>query len=92
MKPLEDQIDDILDMFDFERVKKAMDALNWTWSRCDGVPEIYDLRKCARTLLRDVSKLDPDRASVATGGFWAGYNNGVLSLSFRLDDQDGVFD
>ena len=25
-------IDEILDQFDFEKVKKVMDALNWTWA------------------------------------------------------------
>jgi len=49
-------IDSILDNFDFERVHKAMTALDWEWASTDGVPEIPDLRQKARELLKDVSK------------------------------------
>ena len=46
-----DDINEILDFFDFERVKKVMDHLNWEWAGSDGVPEIYELRQHARKLM-----------------------------------------
>ncbi len=46
-----DDINEILDFFDFERVKKVMDHLNWEWVGSDGVPEIYELRQHARKLM-----------------------------------------
>ena len=54
-------IDEILDQFDFEKVKKAMDALNWTWGMGKWgtgtealVPDIPELRKQAREMLWDL--------------------------------------
>lgn len=98
-------ISDILDYFDFERVKKVMDFLEWEWyGCCNGVPEIYDLRKRARELLNDVYLGVKDRAIknpdkivtyfTATGGF---YVDGTkypddskvyLRLSFQVADWD----
>ena len=46
-----DDIDDILYCFNFEKVKKVMDFLNWEWVGSDGVPEIYELRKHSRKLM-----------------------------------------
>lgn len=48
---IRDDIDQILDCFDFEKVKKVMDFLNWEWFSSNGVPEIYELRKHARRLM-----------------------------------------
>lgn len=98
-----DDIDDILDCFDFERVKKVMDFLDWQWYDC-GVPEIWDLRKKARVLLNDVwnavrkeAEKSPDkeeRYSIANGGFYVEaikYSESpkvYLSLKFQIADWD----
>ena len=49
-------IDEILDQFDFQKVKEVMDALNWTWGigTESHVPDIPELRKKAREMLWDV--------------------------------------
>ncbi len=65
----EQQIEAILDYFDFERVKKAMDALDWTWAFTDGVPEIGDLRRQARNLLTTIKNKPGE--SISTGGLKA---------------------
>lgn len=44
-------INEILDNFNFEKVKKVMDFLNWEWFGSNGVPEIYELRQHARKLM-----------------------------------------
>ena len=77
-------IDEVLDNFDFDKVKKAMDALNWIWIGCDGVPSIYDLRKKSRRLLKEAIKQNSYR--ISTGGFRAGYSNNVLSLDFIVTE------
>lgn len=53
--PSED-IEDLMDSFDFQKVKTVMDFLNWQWVFCNGVPEIWDLRKHAREQLKTVAK------------------------------------
>jgi hypothetical protein len=49
-------IDEILDQFDFQKVKEVMDALNWTWAIGTEalVPDIPELRKQAREILWDL--------------------------------------
>jgi hypothetical protein len=49
-------IDEILDQFDFEKVKEVMDALNWTWGMGTKahVPDIPELRKLSREMLWDL--------------------------------------
>lgn len=81
-----DLIDEVLDNFDFEKVKKVTDALNGTWSDSDIVPEIYDLRKLARRLLKDAIK--ENLPQIATGGFRAGYSDKILSLEFIVAEWD----
>jgi len=46
-------IDEILDQFDFQKVKKVMDALNWKWSMGteSHVPDIPEIRKKSREML-----------------------------------------
>lgn len=71
MQNEQEDIEDILDEFDFHKVQKAMEALNWTWATSDGVPTIGELRRCARRLLNYAVQVDssfPDY-STATGGF-----------------------
>ena len=67
----EEIIEDILDEFDFNKVSKVMEFLNWGWT--DGnfvlaVPTIGQLRKRARTLMQ--SFIGKEDGMVATGGFW----------------------
>ena len=90
-------IEDILDCFDFNKVKQVMDFLNWEWS-FEGVPELWDLRKQARSLLKKVAEkiqtCDRDNYYVATGGFRAEANiyeddpKIYLRLVFELSDWD----
>jgi hypothetical protein len=96
-KDMNEQIDEIMDWFDFEKVAKAMEALDWSWaSSCEKTPTPPELRVRARGLLKEAVAKKGRRA---TGGFWAAYEeaeDGVgLSLSFRLeewavwDDKEG---
>ena len=87
----QDSIDHIMDHFDFEKVHKAMVALNWKWGCMDSetlqVPEVADLKKAARRMLREaILRPEPDY-TVATGGFHIQKLDGEeLKLSFQLEE------
>lgn len=87
------QIDTILDHFDFESVRKAMVALNWTWvtsNQDDHIPSVAEARACARELLNDVAKCRSKETYIGTGGFVATKESGnILSLRFSVDDARG---
>lgn len=83
-------IDEILDNFNFERVHNVMMHLDWDWASTDGVPNISDLRKCARRLLKEVAYSE-EYNSVGTGGLEAYKKDRELSLKFVLDYWDEEF-
>jgi hypothetical protein len=53
-KDLEYMIEDILNEFDFDKVERVMEALNWKWR--GETPTLYDLREEALRLLRGAAK------------------------------------
>lgn len=71
---IQDDIDEILDFFDFERVYLAMKALDWKWPAIGRVPLVGHLRAKARELLNRVAYEYGDSCSVGTGGFIAEMN------------------
>lgn len=86
---LQEKIDYIMDSFDFHKVHKVMETLNWTWVsgpetnfRME-VPDEFELRRSARRLFNSLltAFADADRGNVATGGF---------ECSFRIyeDEKD----
>jgi hypothetical protein len=83
----QEAIEDLLDKFDFNKVQKAMEVLNWKWSSAEyGIPSIYELRKTARRLLKDA--YENGVTEVSTGGFSAKYDGNSkekwLYLEFKL--------
>lgn len=83
--PLADQIDHIMDHFDFERVAKVMKLMNWTWSDKEP-PSIPEMREEARRLLKS---LGDECVAVSTGGFYASKDGwGQLGLAFVITDWD----
>jgi len=69
---IQEQIDDIMDSFDFSRVVKMMQATNWTWAGVAGIPEERDLRRGARERLHDAVK----HGESVSGGFRAWKDEG----------------
>ena len=56
-KDLEYMIKDIMDEFDFDRVKLTMDALNWKWYSSNySIPTINELKIQAERLLRGAAE------------------------------------
>lgn len=83
-------IDEIMDWFDFERVAKVMEFLNWKWvSAEDGVPSIGEIKKSARRLLKEAIK---NKTSIATGGFKVTYipKDDYILLEFVLSEFDVI--
>lgn len=74
---------------------EAMEALDWKWSTelVNGVPTLGDLRRCARSLLRETWTTAKDgQCVVATGGFQAVRDGDILTLEFVLESYTSMKD
>lgn|SRR5512133_1040231 len=94
MKPTytDNHIKDVIDNFDFKKVRKVMKALNWCWvGRDDNKPPSKDeLRVIAIDVLSDVVKdynSSKKRSFSGTGGFEAVASKQCLSLMFVVEQQ-----
>jgi hypothetical protein len=75
-------LDQIMDWFDFEKVAKTMEALNWKWFGAEeGVPTISEIKTQARRLLTQAIK---ERVTIGTGGFKASYNHKYKHLTLEF--------
>ena len=90
----QNQIDEIMDNFDFDRVQKMMAATDWTWHTDEGsrMPSQPELREVARSCLRTVA--ERECFLVGTGGFTAINREGCLSLywgvSWECEPQESA--
>ena len=76
------QVEEVLETFDFERVHRVMESLSWTWANLDRVPTRAELTAEARRLL---AELDGSPGVLGSGGLRASYKeDGTLSLKFIL--------
>ena len=94
---MNDEIDYILETFNFERVHVAMLALDWKWRDRLAVPTIARLKQRAKILLDVAYK---EKITIATGGLQAVYHppikdsdllidsGPILSLSFVLTETN----
>jgi hypothetical protein len=66
---IQEQIDDIMDTFDFGGVHKWMTTSKWKWGsgKEGAVPEIYEIKKEARARMKEAAK----SGGSSTGGFTA---------------------
>lgn len=93
-----EEIEDILDNFDFEKVKKVMDALDWNyWDSVDSHITIAELRKMARRLLKEAYSASPsDQWFSACGGFeverrmYPGDTKNYFYLKFVVAEWDNA--
>ena len=84
------QINDILEEFDFERVEKSMKVLHWKYCTSDFkeyFPNIQELKKTAKECLERAVKFQ----SSENGGFLATNSGGVLNLYFVLEETINDF-
>lgn len=84
----EKMIADIMDDFDFEKVRDVMLQLNWTWATSTGdecVPAVWRIMELAKKLLEQVMEYygDYEAHTISSGGLSAELTqDGILSLSF----------
>ena len=74
---MNDEIDYILDTFNFERVHVAMTALDWWWTDPCEVPTIARLKQCAKHLLNTAYK---EQITIYTGGLQAKYHPAIKDV------------
>lgn len=95
---LASQAEGLLEQFDFDKVRKAMRAVDWVWcfsKSKTGVPSVNELKKAAKELLDEVaSKAGKEAFWIGSGGLRVNYSPYLgLSLEFILEevytDEDG---
>lgn len=88
-------IDEIMDNFNFNRVAKAMKALEWEWHDAfEGVPTESEIRMQARHMLNSIDVVKTatstgyynTRGFVASGDYDDNNNLEQLTLVFQLFD------
>lgn len=87
----EKHVQEIMDNFDFTKVERVMNHLNWTWFDSEKPPTISRLKSSAKKLLEDVydTKTPDDQIySISSGGFKAIKMNNFLDLEFVLSSFD----
>lgn len=67
-------IDEVMDNFNFEKVRQVMQFLDWGWGMepDKAVPDVPTLKKTARSLLKDATHRinnGAEQSRQATGGF-----------------------
>lgn len=96
-------LNDVFDNFDFERVKKTMDALDWTWyfvgeeentAQPRRVPTIDEIKDTAARLMWEFANEDAD--CIATGGFrvekdFTEADDPWMRLTFEVTDFDVAY-
>jgi len=91
-----DEIDDIMDNFDFDKVHETMTLLGWRWwireTDSIDIPDIPRLRTRARGLMKEAMASSLSSYRIAIGGFQVDKTTEegktYLSLSFVLTSWD----
>ena len=79
-------IDNIMDYFDFNKVKKTMEKLDWRWGRDKAPPCEGELREHARKMLENIVKQDCLESSC--GGFHVYFDGEILKLIFEVSSWE----
>ena len=91
---LDDQIEEIMESFNFDQMRGVMEFLGWKWPGVDEVsgaetflPTVEDLRMLAGRMLREVAGIARDN-SLRTCGFVVKKRRGLLSLYFVAEQTE----
>ncbi len=85
---LNPQLDEIMNNFDFVKVARVMEFLDWKWLDSTTPPSKKELMSHARRLLTDVYLEPHNQWAIKCGGFTAEKSNGLLSLCFTIEEWD----
>lgn len=85
-----EQIDLILESFDFKKVHSTMTFLDWKWRFDNGirVPTYQELQHNAKLQLEKVAESKEETATCSIGGFRAYKEGNILQLSFILTSSN----
>jgi len=93
--PLDKQIKNIMENFNFKEIHKTMKLLNWVWyysKNIKKVPSIKRIKKIAKRLLGHLSE-NKKIMYTSTGGFTASIEKRegikILTLTFVLEEMSG---
>lgn len=78
-------VDRVLEVFDFNRVHRAMIALEWKYTNDPQSPDVETLKSTARRLLVEAAEEDADHAEHTSGGFRAWRVQDNLYLTFAIE-------
>lgn len=78
-----EQLNHIMERFDFEKVHAYMKLTNWKW--IDEVPSVNKLKTTAERLLYDVVISDTPTTTSGTGGFTASKFTWGIQLAFSIE-------
>ena len=87
MNNREEKIAEVMEEFDFEKVRLSMDILGLNWEETGGVPSIYKIIKTAEEYLNNAAdKVEIfGEYEIQSGGFRAeGYYSEEEGFDFRL--------
>lgn len=81
-------IEEVIENFDFVKVHKVMESLNWTWVNKNKIPSIKKMKKHVRELYEDCKKNKLDCCS--SGGFevsiWKEDGEEIINVKFILEE------
>jgi len=78
---LQEQMDEIMDSFEFDKVASVMQHLNWEWKDA-GVPDEYEIRQSARRTMKSAIECN---GTAGSGGFTAVVTDNEEEGWVRLD-------
>jgi hypothetical protein len=77
-------IETIMDEFDFHKVQRYMESVNWRWADCEDIPSVTLLRRKAKEMLMDAVKLK--FTIISSGGFRVHRTENSIHLSFMIEE------
>lgn len=80
----QEKLDEVMDYFDFGRVVKVMEALDWEWAFEDFTLEEPYIRNVVRGLIKRAFK----DGHINTGGFDIKYSDDFLCVKFVAAEWD----
>ena len=91
-RKIDKKIKKIMKHFDFEKVHKVMELLDWKWKTEEGleVPSVKQLKKYAKKQLENVVdnyKKKHEDLYISSGGFETRMEYGELYLRFIVEDM-----
>jgi hypothetical protein len=89
--PQKKLVEEVMDNFDFVKVRQVMHELDWQWWDV-GLPSVEQIRQKARQMLNRCVRLE-GAGLESTGGFCVDYDNiqsqqdYILRLSFEIEER-----